>query len=141
MLKNYFATGRCLCGQVTFSIASKPLKMGQCHCDDCQRSTGTGHASNVFFNKKQVNIEGKLSTYDSTADSGAILSRSFCPECGSRLFVENKETDNVIGISAGVLDDNSWFKADFIVYNNSKPAWDCMDESIVTFAKMPNNDG
>ncbi len=41
-----FATGYCLCGEVQFTISSAPLRMGQCHCDDCRRSTGTGHGYN-----------------------------------------------------------------------------------------------
>ncbi len=137
MSEKYFATGQCLCGNVKFTIASAPLRMGQCHCDDCRKSTGTGHASNAFFNRKNVNIEGELSRYASTTDSGSVVSRFFCPNCGSRLFAENNAAANIIGVSAGVLDDSSWFKANAIVYNKRKPQWDFMDTSIPTFEEMP----
>jgi hypothetical protein len=52
-------TGRCLCGAVTYSINGQPLGMGQCHCKDCQRASGTGHMSLARFKKDDVAINGK----------------------------------------------------------------------------------
>ena len=46
-----FATGRCQCGAVSFTVAAAPVTMGQCHCKDCQRVTGTGHISLARFNR------------------------------------------------------------------------------------------
>lgn len=137
MSEKYFATGQCLCGDVKFTIASKPVRMGQCHCDDCRKSTGTGHASNAFFLKKEVQIEGELSSYGSTTDTGSVITRFFCPNCGSRLFGENNSATDIIGVSAGVLDESSWFKANAIVYNKRRPVWDLMEEGIPTFEEMP----
>ncbi|HIO92544.1 MAG TPA: GFA family protein [Leucothrix mucor] len=132
-----FATGKCLCGKVTYTISSEPLRMGQCHCEDCRRSTGTGHASNAFFAEDSVKIEGDTSRFDIITDTGSTLTRYFCPNCGSRLFSSNSTAPNFIGVTAGTVDDSSWFKANFIVYNKSKPEWDCMDSDIPTFEEMP----
>ena len=137
MSKNYFSTGQCLCGDVKYKISSPPVRMGQCHCDDCRRSSGTGHASNAFFKKDDVQIEGKTSQYDSNTDTGSIITRHFCPKCGSRLFGENSAATAIIGVTAGTLNDSHWFKANAIVYNKRKPKWDVMDESIPTFDEMP----
>lgn len=137
MSENYFATGQCLCGKVKYSTSSKPLRMAQCHCDDCRKSSGTGHISNAFFYTSDVDIKGETTCYDSATDSGSIISRHFCPTCGSRLFGINSAAKNMIGVTAGTLDDSSWFKPDFIVYSKSKPDWDFMDDSVLTFEEMP----
>ena len=137
MSKSTFATGQCLCRKVQYSISSEPLGMAQCHCEHCQRSTGTGHMSLAFFNKDDVKIEGKTSSYTTTADDGAQLTRHFCPECGSRLFATNSVKTTMISIAVGCVDDNSWFKPGVIVYNKRKPAWDCMDTNLPTFEEMP----
>jgi len=53
-----FGTGRCLCGAITFTVAAVPVTMGQCHCKDCQRATGTGHISNARFRCEDVSVSG-----------------------------------------------------------------------------------
>ena len=123
-------TGRCLCGEVTFEVNADPLRMGQCHCNACQKITGTGHNVQAFFKTDSVKITGKTSTHESVADSGNIRTRHFCPNCGSRLFSKNSAAPNVTGIAIGSFDDNSWFKPEVILYNSMRPAWDMIDENI-----------
>jgi hypothetical protein len=111
--------------------------MGQCHCDDCRKSSGTGHSSNAFFKKDDVVIEGKLSDFASTTDTGSKITRYFCPRCGSRLFGTSDVVTDIMSVSAGTLDDSSWFKPGAIVYNKRKPDWDFMDETVPAFEEMP----
>ncbi len=137
MSKKCFAMGKCLCGSVKYTILSTPVRMGQCHCDHCRKSTGTGHSSNAFFKKSDVTIEGETSSYDSITDTGSTITRHFCPKCGSRLFGTSSLVTDIISVSAGTLDDSSWFKPNAIVYNKRKPKWDFMDENVPTFEEMP----
>ena len=58
-----FATGRCLCGAISFSVAEPPIRMAQCHCEDCRRLTGTGHIVQAFFKTDDVTISRNLSIY------------------------------------------------------------------------------
>ncbi len=132
-----FASGHCLCGTVTFSIAHPPARMAQCHCDHCQRASGTGHLSIAFFKTEDVSIQGETSAYTSITDTGSELTRHFCTTCGSRLFGTNTARAGIISVMAGVIDDHSWFKPDAIVYNRNKPVWDYMDPDVPTFETMP----
>lgn len=132
-----FATGGCLCGKVTYNLLSEPLRMAQCHCEHCRRSTGTGHMSLAFFDKDNVTIEGPTSSFTTTADNGAEVTRHFCPECGSRLYGTNNSNTSVVSITVGCVDDSSWFNPQAIVYNKQKPHWDHMDSNIKTFEEMP----
>jgi len=139
--KKYFASGQCLCGSVKYTVASPPVRMGQCHCDDCRKSSGTGHSSNAFFKRADVKIEGKTSNFSSITDTDSTITRNFCPKCGSRLFGYSSVATDIIGISAGTLDDSSWFKPNAIVYNKRRPEWDLMDKSVPTFEEMPPTAG
>src|SRR5450756_705007 len=94
-----FAEGRCLCGAVSYIINAKPVRMAQCHCKDCQRASGTGHMSLAFFKKEDVTIRGATASYASTADSGNINTRHFCPTCGSRVYGENSGRPGIIAVS------------------------------------------
>ena len=50
-------TGGCACGAIRYSCSSAPLYMGNCHCRDCQRATGSAffpavkapHSTNVLI--------------------------------------------------------------------------------------------
>lgn len=132
-----FATGSCVCGAVTYTVNSEPLGTGQCHCKDCQRASGTGHMSLAFFPADKVTIQGKTSEYASTADSGNINTRSFCPKCGGRLFGRNSARAGIIAVAVGSADDNSWFKPQRIVYCKDQPDWDLMETDVARFDMMP----
>ena len=123
-------TGHCHCGQISFSIEGEPLRMAQCHCGACRRISGTGHASNAFFNKSQITIKGEPAIYAYTADSGRVRHRLFCPNCGSRLFTSGPNNPDVMGVHVGVIDNTDWFKAEIIYYDHERPIWDMMDPEI-----------
>ncbi len=129
-------TGHCHCGNVTYEVHGKPLRMAQCHCNACKRLTGTGHNVQAFFKSSDVKILGETSTHQSTSDIGNIRTRHFCPNCGSRLFSFNSKTPELIGISVGSFDDNLWFKPEVILYNSERPTWDIIDETIEIHDKM-----
>lgn len=141
MSEQYFASGQCLCGGVKYKINAPPVRTSQCHCDDCRKSTGTGHSANAFFNRSDVEIEGETSSYASITDTGSTITRHFCPVCGSRLFGRSSVVTDIISITAGTMDDSSWFRPDAIVYNKRKPEWDFMDANVPAFEEMPPSFG
>jgi len=132
-----FATGRCQCGAIAFTLAGPPVTMGQCHCTDCQRVSGTGHMSNARFRREDVSITGETRTHAVTADSGNISTRHFCPTCGSRLFGENSARPGFINVAVGAVDDSSWFDPEWVFYKRSQPAWDITTEDIPYYDAMP----
>ncbi len=40
--------GGCLCRSVRYECSAEPIAMGNCHCHDCQRVTGSGYASGIL---------------------------------------------------------------------------------------------
>lgn len=136
-MSDLLSKGSCLCGNVTFSITGEPLRMAQCHCIDCKKASGTGHMSLAFFKEEQVSIEGELRHFESKADSGNINTRSFCPECGSRLFSSNSARPGMMAVTAGSVDDSEWFKAQAVVYCKDQPAWDSSAQDVPRFEAMP----
>jgi hypothetical protein len=134
---NPFATGRCQCGAVSFALAAPPVTMGQCHCRDCQRTTGTGHISNARFKREDVSISGETRTFAVKADSGNINTRHFCPTCGSRLFGENSARPGFMNVTVGTIDDTSWFEPQWVFYKKRQPMWDITTEDVPCHDGMP----
>jgi hypothetical protein len=83
-----------------------------------------------------VTITGDVKYYDVIGDSGSIVGRGFCPNCGSRLFSKPPNPE-LMNIMAGSLDDPSWFRPVMDVYTASAQPWDYMNPDLHKFAKMP----
>ena len=131
------ASGQCLCGAVRIAVNGTPVRMAQCHCKDCQRSTGTGHASNAIFNKADVTITGETKSHVVTADSGNAHTRHFCPACGTRIFGESSGRPGFVVVPVGIFDDMSWFAPQAVIYTKSRPAWDITTDAVPSFEAMP----
>jgi hypothetical protein len=129
-------TGGCMCGEIRYECSAEPIMMGNCHCRDCQRATGTAFAAAILVLRDAVTITGEVKYYDVTGDSGRIVSRGFCPNCGSRLF-SKPPIPELMGIMAGSLDDPSWFQPRMDIYTASAQPWDCMNPDLPKFAKFP----
>ena len=129
-------TGGCLCGSVRYECSAEPIAMGNCHCRDCQRATGSAYASGLLVPQSAVTITGDVKYYDVIGDSGSIVGRGFCPNCGSRLF-SKPPIPELMGILAGSLDDPSWFRPTMDFYTASAQPWDHMNPDLPKFDKMP----
>ncbi len=51
-------TGGCLCGAVRYECAAEPLFIGNCHCRDCQRSTGSAYVPALAVPARALKITG-----------------------------------------------------------------------------------
>lgn len=130
-------TGSCLCGAVRYECSAEPIVMGNCHCRDCQKATGTAFAAAILVPRQAVTIAGEVKYYDVKGDSGGIVSRGFCPICGSRLFGK-PSIPELMGIMAGSLDDPSEFQPGMDFYTASAQPWDYMNPDLPKFAKLPS---
>lgn len=130
-------TGGCLCGAVRFASDAEPVFTGNCHCKDCQRTTGGPFTPAMFFPESAVNVSGTTTNYRSFGDSGKYIERSFCPTCGSQLFSRCEVLPGLLGLKAGTLDDPSLFKPGADIYVASAAHWDHMNPGLPKFAKNP----
>ena len=130
-------TGGCMCGAVRYECAAEPAMTANCHCRDCQRATGGAYASVFLVPRNAVRITGEVKYYDVKGDSGNILSRGFCPTCGSRLFGKPAVVPDLMSIMLGSLDDPSSHKPAMDIYTASAQPWDYMNPELPKFPKLP----
>jgi hypothetical protein len=104
-----------------------PIAMGNRHCRDCQRATGSAFAGAVLVPVGAVNISGEVKYYAVIGDSGAIARCGFCPNCGARLFCKPAASPDITGIMAGSLDDPSRFRPQADIYTATAQPWDYMN--------------
>ena len=103
-------TGGCLCGAIRYECSARPLMAGNCHCRDCQRSSGSAFVAVMVVPAATLKIEGPAKYYESKADSGNNFARGFCPECGAPLFGKSTGDPRLAMVAAASLDDPSQFQ-------------------------------
>lgn len=123
-------TGRCACGSVRYSISSEPGFSFLCQCRQCQRASGSGHASLFVVPKDAVTVEGELAFYDQSADDGATVSRGFCPRCGSPVLGRTTGAPDIVLITAASLDDPGRFRPQKVVFSANRQPWDHVDPAL-----------
>ena len=86
-------TGGCLCGAVRYAVRGEPIHVGACHCRDCRKRSGSTYT---------IYGQWPLDAFESTGEYATYEDDSFCPRCGSRLFLLGGEA---VEIQLGSLDD------------------------------------
>ncbi|MDH3642217.1 MAG: GFA family protein [Gammaproteobacteria bacterium] len=130
-------TGGCLCEAVTYIDEGSPLFCGHCQCVDCRKASGTGHGSHMAMPEDSVRFSGETRCYDRPADSGNMVGRHFCPECGSAVYSTNSAMPGMVFLRASSLDDPDIFKPQLVVFTKSGAAWDLIDPELPSLEAAP----
>lgn len=130
-------SGGCLCGAVRYQSSVGPQVVAHCHCVDCRKSSGTGHCTHVVIPADAFTVSGEVKFYDHPADSGNIVSRGFCPTCGSAVYSTNSAMPDMVFTRASSLDDPEIARPQMVVYASRAPSWDYVDPELPAFPTMP----
>lgn len=130
-------SGACLCGAVEYECVEEAVMGGHCQCTDCQKISGAGHISSVVVPRGSLRIRGNLRFHEKKADSGNIVRRGFCPQCGCHIYAENSGMPQFEFIRAGSLDNLEAFTPTMVVFARSGASWDYVDPALPKFDTMP----
>jgi hypothetical protein len=136
-MASYKLSGGCACGNFRYEFNGELAMAVHCHCRDCQKSSGTGSAAVFATNRTSYTFTGEASSYKFTGDSGKIVERFFCPNCGSPLFSYAEVLPDLIFARIASLDEPSQIKPSMHIYCDSSQAWDRPNDHLAKFGKMP----
>src|ERR1017187_10943067 len=92
-------TGGCLCGAIRYLVDQPISELRACHCTHCQKASGTGASINAVLPASSLTItKGKPKLFEDTAQSGRILNRFFCADCGFTLYTKPANTPNLVAL-------------------------------------------
>ncbi|MBE0614974.1 MAG: GFA family protein [Burkholderiales bacterium] len=98
-------TGGCLCGNIRYSVSAPVEKIIACHCTHCQKASGAGASHNAVVPSSAVSFTaGKPRLFADTAQSGNILNRYFCADCGSPIYSQRAKVPEMMVLKVGTLD-------------------------------------
>ena len=115
---------QCACKNVSIEFASDPVRCLFCHCDYCQRMTGSvGNAIAVFREDDVVSMSDAFEL-DPDMEQWPGVKKDCCPKCYSTVhWVNPKALPGMRLVSLGCLDSPSTFKLGNTVQNQHRPAW------------------
>ena len=132
-------SGSCLCGSVRYKSTATPELTAICHCDNCQKQTGTAFSIIVAVPENTLTFQGEesLGEYLDQGDSGGAVRRRFCRNCGSPLLSIVESVPGLGFIKAGTLEDRSWLAPTMHIWCDTAQPWVDMDEGMLQIPRNP----
>ena len=128
----------CSCGKLRLSVHGEPRLVGMCHCLACQRRTGSAFGAGAFFVRSQLSeISGARTTYSRKGESGANLTFSFCPDCGSTVFWERDNLPDLVAVALGAFADPDFPGPTRESWTQSKHPWLATVDEIASHPRSP----
>jgi hypothetical protein len=131
-------TGGCACGALRYRLTGTPLVGHACHCRDCQRTTGSAFAINLWIERERVECTaGRARSFLLSGGSGKPHEVFFCEACGTTVW---SRYDSVPGLSlfvrAGTLDEPGAVEPDVHIFTAAKLPWLKLPDGALVFEKM-----
>lgn len=104
--------GHCLCGEIEFGVEGPPNDVLNCHCNFCQRATGSAYLVETMFDKEKFYLlRGVPKVYDHVSEgSGKVIHIHFCGTCGTKTHMLFERFPGSVGVFSGTFDDKNWFE-------------------------------
>lgn len=116
--------GACSCGRVKYQLTSAPMFVHCCHCNDCQRQTGSAFVLNALIESDRVLIlQGETRSFPQPTDSGRPHVIHRCPDCGTALWSNYGGREELRFVRVGTLNDPRALPPDVHIYTRSKQPW------------------
>lgn len=114
-------SGRCLCGDVQFMAAGKPIYVFHCHCEECRRNMGAAVATFACFRMRDTFRWTRKVPRVFRSSPG--VRRSFCDRCGTPMAYEADRYPDEIHLSIGAFDDPGALPPEFHVHSKHRVSW------------------
>ena len=129
-------SGSCLCGAVKFEIQGEFDSFYLCHCQHCQKDTGSAHAANLFSRSARLVWHSGEDAVTSFTLPGTRHSKSFCKLCGSAL--PSTQIAGLLVVPAGCLDTEVTMEPTAHIFLSSKAVWDEGSAEVPEFEGLPS---
>jgi hypothetical protein len=129
--------GGCLCGNVRYRVMSPPKSISVCHCRNCRKQSGSHRSLNWLIPEDALIIEGDLTTFRDTGDSGKTVLRQFCGKCGSPIRTLAELLPGLAVLKAGTLDLTPEQAPNYALYSVNAAPWELNGLDCPKFDGMP----
>ncbi|MFZ5896533.1 MAG: GFA family protein [Myxococcota bacterium] len=127
-------SGRCLCGEVRYSIRGSVRSLNYCHCHSCRRATGGAFVPWGTVDRSGFQVTaGTLALVSSSKD----VERGFCARCGSSLTYRHAARQKEIDVTLVSLDDASDLAPTYHIWVRDKLPWIQLNDGLPAYDTVP----
>jgi hypothetical protein len=137
ILAGMLITGGCLCRAIRYEFSAPPIVSRVCWCRICQYLGAGSGTVNTCFPSAAMTLHGQPADYRSIADSGNVMHRRFCADCGTALFSEAESRPHLVFVRAGTLDDPEVAQPASTIWTAAAPSWACIDDALPMVERQP----
>lgn len=124
-------SGRCLCGQVSWSSPGAVLWSGFCHCESCRRATSSPVTAFLGVPRETLECRGELAVHET---SGGHVRRLYCPACGSQMSYQADRWPGEAHLYAATLNDPAAFNPVAHYHYAEKLPWLTVLDDLAKYA-------
>ena len=137
-------TGRCYCGEVTYSFEGEPVFKAECHCRECQYIAGGAPAFVMGVPEAGFTYTQGQPRQFTRSDIDNAVTREFCPNCGTHLLTRPPQAHNMglVMLKVGTLDEPaSYGGPQMVIYCREKQSFHILPEGVPAFDTVPTGIG
>lgn len=112
--------GRCLCGEVRFSLSGELRLVEYCHCRSCRRAVGAPVMAWAGVARDGFEM---LSGSPAIFRSSPGVERTFCGRCGASLTIWAEAHRDEIYVSLASLDDADSIAPEVHIWRSERVPW------------------
>lgn len=117
-------TASCQCGRLTIACDSEPVQVIMCHCQPCQRRSGSSYVLGAWFDKSTINTSGEEKLYSRIGEQGIESVYHFCPICGTSVYWEASAAfPDLVSVAVGCFNDPQFPPPTFSLYGKHRLSW------------------
>jgi hypothetical protein len=123
-------TAECACCRVHVSVESEPFLVGICHCDYCQKRTGSVFQVGAYFAPdEKLDVHGEIKTYNGLEVDGVgnaagdAVTYHFCPTCGSTMYWIREGQTSLLGMAVGNFVDPGFPAPTMEIHVEMRHSW------------------
>jgi len=114
--------GSCLCGEVSFQSINNFEQFHICHCIQCQKTTGSAHAANLFTHSNNIEWLRGFELVKRFDVPGRAITTSFCSQCGCGVpYLSGRA--RLLVVPAGCLDGKPNIDPQDNIFCSEKASW------------------
>jgi hypothetical protein len=130
--------GRCQCGEVIYRVTGESLALFACHCSECQRQSSSAFGMALWVRTSAVELTtGSLRSWVRNTPGGREMTCQFCPLCGSRIFHQLADQQDIISIKPGTLNDTKWLQPVAHIWSRSAQPWVEFGKDCLVYPENP----